>query len=126
MPKFTMRHLFRESYRIAFNSDPGMEKVLNCRAIDELCLIRNLLVHKGGLVDKKFREDCEKATSLPHSTPENTARLTEWSKKPDLYKFPFDGEFVMSMIDPVIDAGRDLVETVSLWLQSHKPTPLTP
>lgn len=120
-PRFQTRLFIRESYKTFFADSLDINDVLYTKAIDELSLIRNLLIHKAGIVDKKFQEDSIDATRFPGSTAENTARLVTWSVTPIGDTFLFDGELVMSLIEPVIYAGRELVEKVSWWLEAHKP-----
>lgn len=120
-PKFYKREFIRESYRVTFDNDPRIEMELASRSIDELHIMRNLLVHNAGITDPDFEKQCSDAIKLPFSTTENTARLCEWAAIPKDSRILFDGRFVMSMIDPVIDVGWNLVESVGFWLQTHSP-----
>jgi len=119
-PKFYKRHLMRDAYRVTFADDSKINEVLHIKQIDELHLIRNVLVHHSGIADRGFHEGCEDALKLPYQTPENIKKLKEWSEVRIDSRLNVEGGLVNSLVFPVIYAGRDLVEAVAFWLEAHQ------
>jgi hypothetical protein len=67
-------------------------------------LVRNLIVHNGGIIDAYLR----RKSDLP---PKLVAGLGS--------AIPLDGEIVAEVIGPVIDAGRRLLQAVDKWISSN-------
>lgn len=101
----------RDAYWSAF----GGGEVTNC--IDSECLTklaktRNLLVHRSGVIDKKFKGFMENIDK--NSTFEEGLR------------FAINGEVVNDLIRPVLDVSFRLIYSVDQWIidnpQPHKET----
>ena len=119
---FQKRDKMRFSYERAFMNDSDIGAALGDRKIDELSLLRNLIVHNRGIVDEKFRQQCEDAIQFVHSTPENTILLKEWSNLPIQHEFMFDGLLVRSVLDGTQAAAYQLLSAVDKWVTTHSPT----
>lgn len=118
---FQKRDKLRSSYGKAFEDDPDINAALGCPRIDELSLLRNLIVHKRGVVDGKFKEDCEKATLFTYCTAQNTALLKEWALLPVGHEFLFDGLLIRTVLDGSQEAAYQLLSTVDKWIPLHTP-----
>lgn len=107
-PAFDNRKKIRDAFVHGFNDDPKIKDNLKRQAIDPLALLRNLLVHHGGRVDKVFKKD-----GAYHATLRTFASLPEGSV------VPFDGPMVVSVIEPAITSGYDLIASVEKWLERN-------
>jgi hypothetical protein len=97
----------REAYKHAFSEDgESVLKLLNSKSLDAISLVRNNLVHNGGVVDKQIRS---RSSDLP---PQLRALSVG---EPIL----LDGEIVSALNRPVIDNGGDLLVAVDSWLATH-------
>jgi hypothetical protein len=96
----------REAYTDAFSVEHAdISKIINDKALDAISLIRNNLVHNGGIIDSKYRK---RSSDLP-------AEALGDIGTPIL----IDGELVAKIVAPVIKHGHDLVVAVDSWLASH-------
>lgn len=109
--KFRFRRLesAQSAYRTAF-SDVAINEVLNSTEVKACAIFRHLLVHCGGLVDRKFLDQCAQYPVVS---------LFSKSKLKD--RVHVDGEMVSALIDPVIHLGFQLNQLVYNWIQAHKP-----
>jgi hypothetical protein len=105
--KFQTLAGLRQAYSKAF-PDSGCEEidlVLADHALDKLNLVRNLLLHKAGIVDDRFLKG---ADSIP------------WDILADEEKpLPLNGGDVRDLINPAIQCGEKLVLAVDKWMQSR-------
>jgi hypothetical protein len=67
--------------------------------------VRNLLVHKGGVVDEQFRDRVKKDSSL--------------SKLNENDRLPIDGTLALDLTDTSVRCGIDLIEMVDTWLSDN-------
>jgi hypothetical protein len=96
----------REAYLDAFSVDHSeIEKIILDNALDAISLIRNNLVHNGGIIDAKY---LRRSKDLPIQA------LGE-SGTPIL----IDGELAAQIIGPVLKDGHNLIVAVDNWLTSH-------
>jgi hypothetical protein len=96
----------RDAYREAFSVDGDPVKAIMAdKALDVGSLVRNNLVHNGGIIDAAY---ASRASVLP---PEAVGEIGS----PIL----IDGELVAKINGPLIKAGHDLVVAVDNWLSSH-------
>ena len=84
----------------------------NNQAIDALSLIRNLLVHKSGLVDKRYQDE---SVGIPLLAPFNSLAEGEAIR--------IDGKTVAALVDPTLESGYILIESVDAWLTNHRTSP---
>lgn len=113
--KFPLHKLsgIRKAYSAAFSErTQEIDRILSDKAIDKLNAVRNLLLHKGGIVEEeKFLKEIRK---IPWSIP--SAEIG----KP----LPIEGEMVRDLISPVVQLGVDLLLAVDEWV-SPKATEAT-
>jgi len=107
--RFRSRDYIRKSYAIAFpNNDAAIIATLNNQSVDALALVRNLLIHKGGIVDDTFLKDSVGVSGLS-----GFASLLPGAA------IQIDGLLVISVVDPVIKCGYQLLKAVDDWIKSH-------
>jgi hypothetical protein len=96
----------REAYVDAFSVDGNeIKKIIAEQILEVSSLIRNNLVHNGGVIDAAY---LKRKAILP---PEAIGTLGS----PIL----IDGELVAKINGPMIKVGHDLVVAVDNWLASH-------
>ena len=106
--KFAFHKLsgIRKAYSAAFSKRcEKVDEILSDRAFDKLNLVRNLLLHKGGIVEEeKFLK---------------AAKDTGWSPPGTVGElFPIDGETVSGLIRPVFQRCADLILAVDDWIRT--------
>ena len=98
----------REAYAEAFSRDyDTIDAILSDKALDALALVRNNLVHNGGIIDEQI---VRRAGDLP-----TELRTTTSIGQPML----LNGELVSQLVGPVFKCGYGLVLAVDDWLASH-------
>jgi hypothetical protein len=96
----------REAYTDAFSEDfDAIETIMSDKSLDALSLVRNNLVHNGGIIDHKY---LKRAADLP---PEALGKQGS--------PIRMDGELVVKLIGPVMRHGHNLVIAVDDWLAAH-------
>lgn len=96
----------QHAYLRAFHKDSkGIADVLNRYVLRLLNEFRNVLVHRAGFVDDKFRRKAQKL-DIFKNIPLNT-------------KLALGGDTVQLIIAPSLKASYDLLEQVDVWLQKH-------
>ena len=105
---FDSRNKIRDTYTFGFRKNPEILGHLDRQQIDPLALLRNLLVHHGGRVDRIFKKD-----AFYHPSVETFATLPEGTL------VHFDGPVVISVIQPAIDAGYKLIAAVDEWIERN-------
>ena len=113
-------------YRWTFPVDNAdILAVVDNSAVHALAILRNSLVHCGGIIDPGFQDDRkgffkgvvkDKKTDQRYPIPE----LQRIKGRAIGYKIPFSGEMIRSFIDPVTPLGFGLVKAVDEWLTTHK------
>jgi hypothetical protein len=93
----------RQGYSAAFSKKTdAIDSALSNVAIDKLNLVRNLLLHKSGIVDQKFLTG---------------ARELAWKVQAENGKpIPLDGDLVSQLFRPVFECGMDLILAVDGWV----------
>jgi hypothetical protein len=95
----------REAYSQAFSKDfADVDKALSPQGIDALNAVRNLIVHRSGVVDQDYERKCK-------YLPVPKAELG----KPIL----LDGEITRGLMLPVIVAAFDLLKAVDRWFGAN-------
>jgi hypothetical protein len=101
--KFQSLRGIREAYRAAFVTDgERVNGALSDAALSKLSFVRNLLVHKSGVVDQKFLDDAASISWLVSDEINN--------------KISLDGARVRDLINPVIQRTEELILAVDEWL----------
>jgi hypothetical protein len=96
----------REAYAAAsFDGDEIISGVLASKELDSLALVRNVLVHNGGIADEEYVRRTKSLPSMP------TADIGQ----PIL----LDGEIIANLARPVVGLGRDLLIGVDEWLRDQ-------
>jgi hypothetical protein len=102
--KFQTLAGIRKAYSAAFcKRSATLDSILVDRCLDKLNLVRNLIVHKAGIVDPIFLKGTD---SIPWQIP-----LAEDEKPLVLH-----GVFVRDLIDPVFQCGLRLILAVDQWI----------
>jgi hypothetical protein len=96
----------------SFEKDPTIHKIIGDKSLDALALVRNVIVHNGGIVDEAYEK---RKGDVP---PAAMAKVGD----PVL----LDGEMVANLIEPVIRLSWNLVIAVDEWLAARdlSQTPL--
>jgi hypothetical protein len=96
----------RRAYSDAFpRTVPKVHSALSDKALDAISLIRNVLVHNGGIIDREYLD------GVAHLPPEAIGPLNSPIK--------LDGPLVGEIVGPVLKIGYDLVTSVDQWLATH-------
>lgn len=104
---FRNREAFRCAYNSAFSYDSRITAAIEHKSIDALVAVRNLIVHKGGVVDGKFMKD-----ELPKAPTLNNLWVLEADKA-----IEFDGHTIHTLIGAAVGQGYELIRAVNNWLQ---------
>jgi hypothetical protein len=95
----------RVAYSKAFaEHSKRVDAALGNLALDALAITRNLLVHRGGIIDQKYFSQQKTLSLAPFG--EINARLN------------LDGPSVRTLIDTVLKASIELIEAVDKWLKT--------
>lgn len=105
---FDARNKIRDTFAFSFKDDPLVMKHLERKCIDPLALLRNLLVHHGGKVDAIFKRDAAYHDSLKQFSLLNDGAI-----------IPFSGPMVVSVIQPAISSGYNLIASVDDWIKRN-------
>jgi len=106
---FRSRNKFRATYDFVFPSDNAkIKNILRSQEIDSLALVRNVLVHKAGIIDDEFMKG------------------SKFNPQLDYYRSLGEGAEILmtgykmrSLVDPCMPLGYDLGNTVNSWLFAH-------
>ncbi len=95
----------RVAYSKAFaEHSKRVDTAIGSLALDALAITRNLLVHRGGIIDQKYFSQQKTLSLAPFG--EIKARLN------------LDGSSVRTLIDAVIKASVELIEAMDEWLKT--------
>lgn len=84
-----------------------IDNALAATALDELAIVRNLIVHSAGNADRKYRDvDRPRFASLPE------LKVGE--------KFPLDAHSVKRLIEPVVESSVKLMNGVDKWMKIYR------
>lgn len=96
----------RDSYWLVFHKNYGrIDRIIKHRSIDNLHAVRNVLVHKGGIVDQPFLD--------------RIAGVPQFSKAQDNALLHLDFAMVKWLIRPVFARGISLIVAVNRWVREH-------
>jgi len=107
--EFTTLRKIRAAYGLAFSPPvQAIDDVLSCRAIDALCAVRNVIVHKAGVADEEY---LEKIDGIPNAPPLALGQ-----------KLALDGESTFNLIDLVVSQEISLLKAVDEFLRPVRGT----
>ena len=111
--RYTFRRLeaLCKSFKTAFCDDGRINAVVGSKEVKALALLRHLLVHKAGIVDQRFLDQCLEKPAVNE--------FTAFGRGQDI---KINGEMVRSLIDPCIRSGYGLIQLVDEWLTARKGT----
>lgn len=97
----------REAYSRAFSRESSqIDRALSDKSLDALCSIRNLIVHKDGVIDQDYADRTRFFGSLPKSPVGDLVML--------------DGDIVVRLVKPAIAAASSLLASVDDWMIKHQ------
>jgi len=106
---FGSRRTIRRTYETVFPSDHAtILAALAPQSIDPLAILRNVIVHHAGKLDKTFKDECGQ---FPIFAPFQTLALDS--------PIPIDGVLVRDVVNPAISGGYSLISAVDDWLTRH-------
>lgn len=104
--KFSTLDGINGAYRLAFREDrERIDKALHDPAVKALNAVRNLLVHRAGVVDRTFVDQVGSTASLSVFKIGESLRL--------------DGDLWYSLVHQVVARSVDLIRAVDEWLVSN-------
>jgi hypothetical protein len=118
---FISRKKTRDTYEFVFPIDnTKIKDILYSPHIDALALVRNVLIHKAGIIDSKFLDAMTGAPIKPGapSTPPLPA-LSYFGNLGLRKKLLITGESVRKLLDPAIPLGYALIDAIENWIFSH-------
>ena len=103
--QFASLYNIRASYSRAFSKDyDELDMVLKDTCFDALAVVRNVLVHKAGIVDKEYIDN-SKGLAVPQGVFGEPIEL--------------DGEITFCLTRAVVDKCAELMKAVDAWLEEH-------
>ncbi len=107
-------------YSFTFRVDnKAIMRAVDGHRVHALGIVRNVLVHSGGVIDKTFADD--RKPFSPKGEKQRGGKYLKWVRGRRVgYKIPFTGTIVRGLIDPVTPLGFDLVRAVDQWLITHR------
>jgi len=95
----------RDAYFRAFEGEHEIWKIMLDTDIRSVCAIRNMLIHKAGLVDADFKTQVDGIPRFAQAEIE----------KP----LPIDGSMVRDIVGPFLDNSLKLIQLVDEWIKNH-------
>ena len=106
---FASRERIRNTYPFVFKSyNSEITRPLVSTDIDALALVRNVLVHKAGVIDQMFMDG---SAMVPQLASFRSLGLGT--------EIQITGPWVRTLVDPVIPIGYDLLNAVDSWIFAH-------
>jgi hypothetical protein len=104
----------RNAYLAAFDKRSArlVETAISDDSLDALHIVRNLLVHRAGVVDEEYLKLFISFKNIP------IAEIDE--------RIVLDGEAVVGLVNPVVQKGLSLIRAVDTWLQWKPASPVYP
>ena len=105
---FTSLYAIRKAYSLAFSEKVrrartnDIDKALTDRGLDALSVVRNLIVHRAGIGDATYLEDCKSAPSAPRLNVNDSLQL--------------NGVLCRELIVGALNPSLLLIKSVDTWL----------
>jgi hypothetical protein len=93
-----------------FCRDSRIQNVVGNKEIKALAVLRHLLVHKNGIIDRRFFKQCSE-----HPV------VTDFAMFKAQQEVLINGEMVRSLVDPALRHGFELIRLVDDWM-TNPPT----
>jgi hypothetical protein len=107
---FSSRDRIRAAYESSFtDDDASILSLINDQSIDALSVVRNLLIHSAGAVDKKFLAEAARYQTLTKFRALNIGESIQ-----------LDGINVRILVDGIVKNGCQLVRSIDCWIKAHK------
>jgi len=101
--KFASLDHIRRAYSRAFSENHDeIDTVLSDKCFDALAVVRNVLVHKAGVVDLEYQKSA-KGLQVPYADVRKPIEL--------------DGEITLKLTRAVVEKAGSLVEAVDSWIE---------
>ncbi len=94
----------KSAYWAAFG-DQNIGSIIEGESLRSLASVRNVIVHKAGMVDEEFKGDL---SAIP---PFRSIGIGK--------RIPIDGALVQDLIHPVVNSAIDLIRSVDNWIVEH-------
>ena len=88
-----------------FCRDSRIQNVVGSKEIKALAVLRHLLVHKNGIIDRRFLEQCSE-----HPV------VTDFAMFKEQQEVLINNEMVRSLVDPALRHGFELIRLVDDWM----------
>ena len=88
-----------------FCRDSRIQNVVGSKEIKAVAVLRHLLVHKNGIIDRRFLEQCSE-----HPV------VTDFAMFKEQQEVLINGEMVRSLVDPALRHGFELIRLVDDWM----------
>lgn len=105
--RFHLLDKMRIAYKVLIPPSQKIDTILAEIGLRKLNLVRNVALHKAGIVDQKFIGD---AAGISWIVPDEVNQPIK-----------LDGERVRDLINPVIQCGLDLINAVDKWITIKRP-----
>ncbi len=92
-------------YKAFFESSTSIEVAIDDECFDKLSLLRNVIVHRGTIVDKKYRDEMQRFSDLSEIQVGKPICI--------------DGPMVAKLVSKCIEKSMELIRAVDSWLASH-------
>jgi hypothetical protein len=112
--QFTSLDNIRGAYSLAFSeklkgaSTSKIDAALSHPALNALSAVRNVIVHRAGVVDEDYLENAKSAPDAPQ------LKLKD--------KLLLDGNIVRKLIEPTTLCGQELIGAVDAWMNTWQLT----
>jgi hypothetical protein len=103
--RFDKLENIRDNYEWAFGKESTVAESLADKSLDSLSSVRNLFVHRAGVVDKRYLNRTKNLPCAPSAAIGTPILL--------------DGESVLNLTRPVMGRGVELLGFVDDWLAEH-------
>lgn len=103
---FKRRQLLYEAFENLFPGDAAISDCIRSGDVKAAALLRHLLVHKNGIVDKTHFEESALAPVV----------FSTMSIGQDV---EVDGKLVFEVVQPMINRASELAQLVDKWLEAH-------
>jgi hypothetical protein len=103
---FTVLDDIRDAYSAAFHkNDKEIDTALSDKSLDALNAVRNLIVHRAAIIDKRYRDQTKNLPLAPKG------RIGE--------RISLDGATVTGLLGAGLDRCNALIFAVNDWLERH-------
>jgi hypothetical protein len=103
---FTVLNSIRDAYSMAFhNHGEKIQAAISDQSLDALNAARNLIVHKAGVIDRRYYNETKNLTLAPKG------QIGE--------RISLDGQIVATLVNTGLERCNGLILAVDEWLLRH-------